>query len=63
MEYHDICLWKQRTDVWYRAKKKIEGEKEPTVLRTELTVDIHSNELVLETFLKEIAGVCDLGIL
>ncbi|KAK8806073.1 hypothetical protein WA171_007158 [Blastocystis sp. BT1] len=53
MQYHDICLWRRRTDVWYCTKKDIDELKKDGKLEKELIVDIHSNESILEKFLNE----------
>ena len=57
MQYHDICLWRQRTDVWYCTKKEIDEQKKDAKLARELMADIHSNESVLEKFLNEMKNV------
>lgn len=59
MQYHEICLWKQRTDVWYCTKKEIDERKRDTVVAEELMNDIHSNESILKKFLKEMKNVWD----
>ena len=57
MQYHDICLWRRRTDVWYCTKKDIDELKKDAKLEKELIVDIHSNESILEKFLNEMKNV------